>query len=112
MITPFDTKLEHLLTNYLSTKGDKHDIWQVFIENDILTYDLLINSCTLVIMNKMKQKKGKPHVDAFTDGKLKLVNNIVLYYNFLCQDDEYTLAEDPIQWVKADFRKWKAEAIL
>ena len=56
----------------------------------------------------MKQKKGGTSVDAFTDGKLKLVNNVLLYYNFLCQDDEVADAEDPTLWVKADFRKWKS----
>ena len=96
MSTHFDTKLEHLLTNYFSSKskGDKHDIRQAFIKNDILTYDLLIDGWTLTIMMKMKQRKGNPRVDAFTDEKLKLVNNILLYYNFLCQDDEEALAED------------------
>ena len=57
----------------------------------------------------MKQKKGSTSVDAFTDGKLKLVNGILLYYNFLCQDDEVAEAEDPTLWVKACFRKWKSD---
>ena len=56
----------------------------------------------------MKQKKGSTGVDAFTDGKLKLVNDILLYYNSLYRDDEDTLVEDPTQWVKAKFRKWKS----
>ena len=56
----------------------------------------------------MKQKKGNTSVDGFTEGKLNLVNNVLLYYNFLYQDDEDALVEEPIQWVKGNFRKWKS----
>ena len=71
---------------------------------------MFIDSQTLESLKKMKQKKGNTSVDAFTDGKLKLVNNILLYYNFLCQDNEVAEAEDPTLWVKVDFRKWKSDA--
>ena len=79
MSTPFGTKLKHLLTNYFSAKGDRHDIRQAFVENDILSFDLLMDSCTLETLKKMKQKKSNSSVDAFTDVKLKLVNNALLY---------------------------------
>ena len=75
--TPFDTKLKHRFTNYFSAKGEKHDILQAFIKNEILTFDLLINSCTLAILKKMKQKKGSTSDDAFPEGKLKLVNDVL-----------------------------------
>ena len=52
----------------------------------------------------MKLKKGNNRVDAFTERKLKLVNNVLLYYNFLYADGEKVLAEDPTQWVRGDFR--------
>ena len=107
-MAPFDAKLEHLLTNYSSAIGDQHDIRKTFIQNDILTFDLLINTCTLVILKNMKLQKGNNSVDAFTDEKLKLVNNVLLYYTFLYQDDEDALAEDPTQWDKGDYRKWKS----
>ena len=45
MITTFDTKLEHLLTKYFYAIGDEHEVWQALIENNILTFNLLINSC-------------------------------------------------------------------
>ena len=51
--------------------------------------------CTLEILKKLKLKKGSNRVDAFTEGKLKLVNDVLLYYNFLHADDEQVLAEDP-----------------
>ena len=107
MSNPFDTKIEHLLTNYFSANSDKHDIQQAFIENDILTFDLLMDSCTLKILKKIKRKKCNSSIVAFTDAKLKLVNDVLLYYNFLYQDDKDALVEEPNQWVKGEFRKWK-----
>ena len=92
MSTPFDTKLEHLLNTYLYAKNYKYDIWQTFVENDILTYDEFVDSQNLVSLKKMKRKKGNTSVDAFTDGKLILVNNTLLYYNFLRQDGEVATA--------------------
>ena len=89
-------------------KSDKHKIWQTFVENDILTFDMLIDTCTLVILKNMKLKKGNTSVDAFTGGKIKLVNNILLYYTFWYQDDRDTLAEDRILWDKDNFRNWKS----
>ena len=35
-----------------------------------------------------------------------------LYYNFLYQDDEDALAEDPIQWDIVVFRRWKSRGYL
>ena len=67
-----------------------------------------MDSCTLEILKKMKHKKGSSRVDAFTEGKLKLVNDVLLYYSFLYQDDEDALAEEPSQWVMGDFRKWRS----
>ena len=57
----------------------------------------------------MKRKQGNPRIDAFTDAKLKLVNDVLLYYNFLYKDNEKKLAEEPNQWVRRDFNKWKTQ---
>ena len=96
-MAPFDANIEHLLTNYFSAISDQHDFRQMFIQNDILTFDLLIGTCTLVILKKMKLTKGNTSVDVFIYRKNKLVNGILLYYTFLYQDDEDILAEDPTQ---------------
>ena len=53
-------------------------------------------------------KKCNNLVNAFNEGKLKLVNDVLLYYNFLYQNDKDALTEDPTQWNKAAFRKWKS----
>ena len=104
MSNPFDTKLEHLPTNYFSAKN----IRQAFIEHGILTFDLFTFECTLQILKNMKLKKGDNRVDAFSDWHLKLIKDVLLYYHFLYQDDEDDLAEDPTQWDNGDFTKWKS----
>ena len=109
MSAPFDTKLEHLLDIYLCVKSGKHEIWQTFVENDILTYDEFLDTHTLESLKKLKQKKGNSSVTEFTDGKLILVNNALLYYSFLCQDGEVAEANDPTLWDKDKFRKWKTD---
>ena len=62
--------------------------------------------CTLQFLRNMKTKKGNNRVNVFNERKLKLVNDVSLYYNFLYQDDKDALAEDPTQWNIAAFKKW------
>ena len=81
-MAPFDVKLEHLLTNYFTVIGDQHDIHQTFIQNDILTFDQFIDTSTLEILKNMKLKKGNAIVDAFTDGKIKLVKRHIPLLHF------------------------------
>ena len=40
---------------------------------------------------------------------MKLVNDVLLYYEFPYQDKEYTKGDDPIQWIKQDFKIWKIQ---
>ena len=77
----FDKKLEHLLDTYCYVKSDEHEIWQAFVENDILTYDYdeFVDSQNLESLKEMKRTKGTTSDDAFSSGKLILVNNILLY---------------------------------
>ena len=88
MSTTFDTKLDHLLTNYFSASSDQHDIRQTFIYKNITTFDLIIDTCTLGNLKKMEQKSGDNLVSAFTVGKLKLVHDELLYYNFIMNDSK------------------------
>ena len=97
-MAPFDTKLEHLLTNYFIAIGNQHDIRQAFIQNGIIIFDLLTGMCTLQFLRNMQLKKGTDSGDALNGGKLKLVNDVLFYYTFLYQDDEDTLVEDPTWW--------------
>ena len=36
-----------------------------------------------------------------------LVTNVILYYKFLQGDSQEVLGKDPVNWDKADFRKWR-----
>ena len=93
----FDPKFEHLLTYYFMAIGDQHDIRQAFIQSQIFDFEGFINSCTLKFLQDMQMKKGNTTSDALNKGKLKLVNDVLLYYEFLYEDKEYAKADDPIQ---------------
>ena len=47
MTSPFDTKLEHVLNNYLSATGADHQIRKAFIHEKILTFDQFTIGCTV-----------------------------------------------------------------
>ena len=109
MSTPFDTKLEHLLINYLSATRVNHDIRQAFIYEGILTFENFTDGCDLVNIEKYQQKDGTNVVQAFTSAKLKIISNVLLYYLFLMDNSQEVLTEGPVSWVKSDFRKWKTK---
>ena len=60
--------------------------------------------CTLQFLRNMQLQKGIDSRDALNAGKLKLVNDVLLYYNFLYEDDDDALAEDSPQWDVKDFK--------
>ena len=95
-MAPFDTKLEHLLSTYCYAKSDKHEIWQAFVENNILTFDEFVDSHNLESLKEMKHTKGNTSIDAFSSGKLILVHKVLLYYNFLRQEGQ-AIEIDPTQ---------------
>ena len=47
MSTPFDTKLKHVLNNYLSATRADHDIRKAFIHEQILTFEDFTGGCTV-----------------------------------------------------------------
>ena len=59
----------------------------------------------------MKLKKGNNRVNAFDEGKLKLVNDVLLYYNFLYQDNEDALTKKLLSGTIQISENEKAEAI-
>ena len=106
MATPFDAKLEHLLTNYLSAAGADHHICKAFIHKDILIFDDFTDGCTAENIKTFQRDDGNNNlVQAFSNVKLTMITNARLYYKFLMDDSQETLAEDPSSWVKSDFRK-------
>ena len=67
-----------------------------------------MGSCDKEILKKMKHKKGTSSIAGFTNVMLKLINDVLLYYNFHYENDDDTLVEEPSQWVMRDFRKWRS----
>ena len=106
MTTPFNAQLIHVLINCLSAAGADHQIRKAFIHKDVLTFENFTNICTVENIKTFQQDDGNNNlVQAFSSAKLTMVNNVILYYNFLQDDSQERLAEDPVNWDKADFRK-------
>ena len=106
--TNFDVELKHLCTNYFYAAGDQHDIRQAFLHEGILTYESMIDMCDLAFLKLMKRKQGGTIVEAkFTNGKLKLVNDVIKYNSFIYMDNQKDLADHPVQWSRHDFKTWR-----
>ena len=113
MTTQFDAKLEHVLTHFLGATGADHHIQKACINKQILNFEDFTDGCTLENIKTFQQDDGTNNlVQAFSSVKLTLVTNVILYYDFLQHDNQEVLAEDPINWVKADFRKWRRNPIV
>ena len=56
------------------------------------------------------QKTKNNAIVGFNNRKIILIHNVVLYYHFL-QSETATkaLAEDPIKWVRNDFKTWREQ---
>ena len=108
MSSPFDTKLEHVLNNYLNATGADHHIRKTFIQEEILTFEDFTFGCTVENIKTFQQDDGTNNlVHAFSSVKLTLITNVILYYNFLIDDNQEVLAEDPVNWVLLDFKRWR-----
>ena len=70
-----------------------------------MTFENFTDMCTLDNLKKMERKSGNNLVNAVTVGKLTLISYVLLCYKFRMNDNKHVLAEDPVQWVKSDFRQ-------
>ena len=84
--------------------GDQQDIRQAFIQNQITEFETYTNSCTLQYLRNMQLKKGNDSINTLNKAKLKLVNDVLLYYQFLYKDKEYAKAKDLVQRIKQEFK--------
>ena len=101
-----DAKLDHLLTEYFLSIGNNHEIRQMFKENNLYQFEEFI-ACDIQSLTEIKRKKHNTMVP-FNHRKLTLIHDIVLYYKFLLSDTATrTLAEDPENWVREDYKLWK-----
>ena len=108
MTSVFDPKLEHLMTHYFMALGDQHDIRQALIQNQIIDFETFVGSCDMEFLRDMQLTKGGTTGDALNKAKLKLVNDVILYYEFMYQDKEYAKADNSTQWIKQGFKFWKS----
>jgi len=109
MSSPFDTKLEHVLSNYLSANGVNHDIRKAFIHEQIFTFEEFFCCCDVENIKTFQRDNGTTLVQAFSNSKLKMIGNVLLYCLFLMNDSQEVLAQNPVNWVKGDFIKWKTK---
>ena len=108
MTTPFDAKLEHMLTQFLNAIGADHHIQKTFIHKQILTFEDFTDGFIVeTIKTFQRNDSNNNFVHTFTNEKLLVITNVIRYYNFLQGDGQATLAEDPVNWAKADFRIWR-----
>ena len=106
MSTLVDEKFKYLLINYFRAIGNNHEIQQIFVENNILFFDDL-TVCNKPILLGQK-RKDRINTVGFKDQRINLINNVILYYDFVCQNDNDVVAEEPDQWVMAAFKKQRS----
>ena len=96
MSTPFDTKLEYVLNNYLSATGADHDIRKAFIHEQIFTFEEFTTSCDVENIKTFQRNDGTSLVQAFSNVKLKMICHVLLYYQILMDDSRENLAANPV----------------
>ena len=100
-----DAKLEHLLIYYFYATGPNHKIPLMFKENELYQFENFIgyDKQRLLDMRRQKDNVSTP----FDDLRIKLINNVLLYYHFMRNNNNKVMAENPDQWGKRDFKKYK-----
>ena len=89
MTTPFDTKFEHVLNNYLSATGADHHIRKAFIHKQIFSFEEFTDGSTVENIKTFQQDDGTNNlVQAFSSVKLTMITNVLLYYDFLIDDSQ------------------------
>ena len=107
-MSEFDPKLEHLLKNYFHAEDDNHEIRLMFKENDIYQFKDFVRYDVQLLYGMRRQKHNVSI--PFKRINIKKVSNVLLYYRLMRNEDN-AMAQDPVQWVWIDFRKWSASNI-
>ena len=87
MTTLFDTKLEHMLNNYVSATRADHYVRKTFIYGLILAFEDFTGGCTVENIKIFQRNDGTNLVQAFSNVNLTMIGNVLLYYKFLMDDD-------------------------
>ena len=107
-MSEFDPKLEHLLNNWFHAKDGNHEIRLMFKENDIYQFKDFVRYDVQLLYGMRRQKHNVS--TPFKRGNIKKISNVLLYYRFMRNEDN-AMAQDPVQWVRIDFKKWRANNI-
>ena len=79
----------------------------MFKENDFFNFKKF-TSCNKQHLQGMRRSKNNV-MKGFTELKITLIHDVLLYYHFLYADKRETLAKDPRTWVQADFKIWQSQ---
>ena len=78
-----------------------------FIHEQIFTFEDFCVICDVETIKTFQRNDGANNlVQAFSNAKLKMIGNVILYYDYLMNDQRETLAGNPCIWAKSDFLKW------
>ena len=98
-------KIEHMLKHWFFVSGPDHKIWLMFQECDIDSYEKFIGYDKQIILD-MRHKKKNQFIP-LNNRKIKMINDVLLYYNFMRKNKDNMMAENPDQWVMEDFNQWR-----
>ena len=79
----------------------------MFKKNDFYDFEEF-TSCDKQYMQNMRRSKYN-FMKGFTELKITLIHEALLYYHFLYNDSMEALAEDHRNWVQVDFKKWRSQ---
>ena len=100
-----NAKLEHLLKYWFLANGPNHEIQLMFKEYDLTDYDKFLGYDKQLLLD-IKRKKHYVSI-LFNNQKIKMINDVLLYYKFMSKNKDNVIAEDPVQWVMDEFKEWR-----
>ena len=80
----------------------------MFKENDIYQFKDFVRYDVQLLYGMRRQKHNVS--TPFKRGNIKMISNVLLYYCIMRNEDN-AMAQDPVQWVRIDFKKWSASNI-
>ena len=99
-----NAKPEHLLIHYFLANGPNHKVRIIFNEDNLYNYDnfLEYDKQQLLGMRRQKYNVRTP----FNSRKINLINDVLLYYQFMRNNNNEVMVENPDQWVR-EFKDWR-----
>ena len=99
-----DKHLDHVIQEFLLAQGGNHEIRQIFKEENTNQFEDFVGY--KVEHLKTLRRKSYNTTKGFAKRKIVPIYNVIRYYNYLQTTANTVLAEDPENWVKANYKKW------